>query len=240
MKKALAALGAMMIGSMLAGTAGAEVPGPAPTIRPIVPLPSVGITALVQLPCAGPGASDVVFRKHSIKNTTGSVIPKGTQIHWTASDKNKPDKGVGTVTLTADLAPNATVDVTEPGQTNGYTCTAGFYPTADLAVKSVQWTNATTATVVIQNVSSFADAGASTLHVESLKCLATKVNAVDAQVPAIPKGGGSTTVTVTIAKAGADYLQATANATNSIPESNRANNVGKSPEFGSNKSCTPQ
>ena len=41
-------------------------------------------------------------------------------------------------------------------------------------------------------------------------------------------------------EAKADYLEATANANNAVSESNKTNNSAKSPEFGSNKSCTPQ
>ena len=54
------------------------------------------------------------------------------QAPWVASNK-----GSGKLTLSSDLAPNATVDVIEPGQTNGYTCTASFvkktYPVSAVA-----------------------------------------------------------------------------------------------------------
>lgn len=218
-----------------AASASAELPPAGPV--PIRPVEGTGILAIANVPlaCSGPGASDVVSRKHSIKNTTGYPIPKGTVIHWTASDK-----GSGNLTLSNELAPNDTVDVIQSGQTNGYTCTAGFNPgDADFVVKSVAWSNATTATVVIANANHWTDAKASVARVRSLKCISSPVASVDVQVPPIAKGG-SITVTATIAKASADYLDATANATSSVPETNKSNNSRVSPEFGSNKQCTPQ
>jgi hypothetical protein len=189
----------------------------------------------VPVACSGSGSSDVASRNHTIKNTTGHTIPKGTSLHWTASNS-----GSGNVALTSDLAPNGTVSVIEPGQTNGYTCTATFVPpSADLVLKSVAWSNDTTATVVIQNTSPWRDVGATTLRLQRMKCLSTQVSTQDAPTAAIAKGQ-SITVTVNAARAGADYLQATANATSSPSEPNTANNVNKSFEFGTNKSCTPQ
>lgn len=209
--------------------------GRSPTpISTVQPQPLVTLLT-IPLACSGSGASDVASRKHSIKNTTGFAIPKGTSLHWTASNS-----GSGKVVLTSDLAANASVDVIEAGQTNGYTCTANFVPpAADLVLKSVAWSNDTTATVVIQNTSPWRDVGATTLRLQRMKCLTTQVSTQDAPTAAIPKGQ-SVTVTVNAARAGADYLQATANATGSPAEPNMANNVNKSPDFGSNKSCTPQ
>lgn len=223
----------------VAGPATAELPSsPSPTpitTATIAVQPGIMLLPSVSLECSGSGASDVKHRGHSIKNTTGKIVPKGTKVNWRSSDK-----GSGSVTLAADLKPSETVDVIEPGQTNGYTCTASFYPgNADFAVKSIAWSSATTATIVVENQNEFADARESIVRVQSLKCLATGVASVDVKVPVIPKGG-SVTVTATIAKANADYLQATANANGAVPETNKANNTQKSPDFGSNKSCTPQ
>jgi hypothetical protein len=224
----------------VAANATAELPhaSKAPTgpVGPVQPAAaSVVAIAQVSLACSGAGASDVASRKHSIKNTTGYPLPKGTVIRWTASDK-----GSGNVTLASDLAPNDSVDVIQPGSTNGYSCTASFSPgDADFVVKSISWSNPTTATVVIQNANPWTDAKASVARVRSLKCVSSPVASLDVAVPAIGKGG-SVTVTATIAKANADYLEATANATSSVAETNKANNSRVSPEFGSNKSCTPQ
>lgn len=233
MKKVLAVFGVAVFG--FASAASAEAP---PVISPSqVQVQGTAGLVLVQVPleCSGAGASDVASRKHSIKNNTGFPIPKGTVIHWTASNK-----GTGKVTLSSDLAPNGTVDVIEPGQTNGYSCTAGFFPgAADLAVKSVKWTGPSTAQIEIANLNPWTGANATVLRVQSLKCLASPVASVDVQVGAIAKGG-STTVSATIAHAGADYLEATANATNTISEKTKANNALKSPDFLTNKSCTPQ
>ena len=209
-------------------------PPPLTTVSPVNPRP-VALVQSIPLECSGAGASDVVSRKHSIKNTAGHAIPKGTKISWTASNN-----GAGSLTLQSDLPPNDTVEVVEPGQTNGYTCKASFNPgSADFVVKSVKWTSDTTASVEIANQNPWVDAAASVVRVQSLKCLSTPVASVDVGVGAIAKGS-STVVSAKIAKASADYLQATANASGSAPESNKSNNVGKSPEFGSNKSCTPQ
>jgi hypothetical protein len=228
------ALGAAVL---LPGAASAEnAPiGASPT--PISTVQSQLRVALLTVPlgCSGSGSSDVASRKHSITNTTGHTIPKGVVAHWVASNS-----GSGNVTLTSDLAPNGTVDVIQPGQTNGYTCTASFVPpAADLVLKSVSWTNDTTATVVVQNTSPWRDVGATTLRLQRMKCLSSQVSTQDAPTAAIAKGA-SVTLTVSAARSGADYLQATANATNSPTEPNTTNNVGRSPDFNTNKSCTPQ
>jgi hypothetical protein len=238
MKKVLSLVAVAFVA--IAANAAAELP-PAGQIKPAQPIqvqpvsrPAVALLASVPLECSGSGASDVASRKHSIKNTTGHAIPKNTAVHWTASDK-----GSGQLTLTTDLAPNASVDVLESGQTNGYTCTASFNPgNPDFVVKSVSWSNPTTATIVIENANPWTDAKASVARVQSLRCVSSPVASVDVSVPAIAKGG-SATVTANIAEANADYLEATANATKTAPETNSSNNSRRSPEFGSNKSCTP-
>jgi hypothetical protein len=177
----------------------------------------------------------IASRKHSITNTAGHPIPKGTIVSWAASNK-----GSGKLTLSSDLAPNGTVDVIEPGQTNGYTCTASFVPgPVDLVLKNVHWLNDTTAQVTIANANPWRDAAASTLRVQRMKCLTTQLGATDMATPAIGKGN-SVVVNVPAAKAGADYLQASANVTSNVQETTTSNNVGKSPEFVQNKSCTPQ
>ena len=189
----------------------------------------------VPVECIGAGSSDVMSRNHAIKNNTGHPIPKGTYVHWAASNK-----GTGELKLANELQPGQVVSVIEPGQTNGYSCTAFFYAgDADFTIKSIAWTSATTAQVTIGNANYWADAGASTVHVGSFKCIAQAVGGLDAAVPAIPKGG-QTVVNVSLAKRGADYLQATANATSSVPETNKTNNTGKSVDFNSNPSCTPR
>lgn len=232
--------GFIAAGAMTASLAAAEPSRPAlqPTVGPAQPVATaIQLAPSIDLVCSGAGASDVASRKHSIKNSTAFPIPKGTTILWSASNK-----GSGRVVLAENLAPNASVDVMEPGSTSGYTCTARFSPgPADFAVKKVQWTSATTATVEIANLNPWTDAAASTARVASMRCAGSAtVQSLDVPVPAIPKGA-STTLTVTIAKANADYLMATANANNAVSElaENKANNVGKSPEFSSNKSCTP-
>ncbi|MDB4935771.1 MAG: hypothetical protein JWP87_2743 [Labilithrix sp.] len=224
---------------LVPGAAGAELPpagaSPTPISTAVSGTNILAVQQTVALGCSGSGSSDVASRKHSITNTAGHPIPKGTIVSWVASNK-----GSGKLTLSSDLAPNGTVDVIEPGQTNGYTCTASFVPgPVDLVLKSVKWINDTTAQVTVGNANPWRDAGASTLRVQRMKCLTTQLGATDMGTPAIPKGG-YVVVNVPAAKAGADYLQASANATSTLQESTTANNVGKSPEFGSNKSCTPQ
>jgi hypothetical protein len=103
----------------------------------------------------------------------------------------------------------------------------------------VKWTSDTAASVTVSNLSPWRDAGASTLRLQRMKCLSSSVSSTDAATPAIAKGS-STTVNLTAAKAGVDYLEATANVASSVAETNHANNTNKSLEFGSNKSCTPQ
>jgi hypothetical protein len=227
------------VAALVPGAASAELPKPgvAPTATVAQPGTSLSGLYLLNIPlgCSGAGSSDVTSRNHSITNTAGHPIPKGTVLSWVASNK-----GSGHLTLTSDLAPNATVSVIEPGQTNGYTCTASFIPpNVDLVVTNVKWTSDTAASVTVTNTSPWRDAGASTLRLQRMKCFSTQVSASDAATPAIGKGS-STVVNLTAAKAGADYLQATANATSTVVESNTGNNTNKSFEFSQNSSCTPK
>ena len=165
----------------------------------------------------------------------GATIPKGTVVRWTSSDK-----GSGNVTLAADLAPNATIDVIESGQTNGYTCTASFSPgNADYVVASVAWTGPSSARIVVKNQNAFADAPATTVALATKKCLTTLVASQVVKVDAIPKGGSRTLDIGAVSHAG-DYLEATVNPGGEQPESNKTNNTQRSVEFSTNKSCTPQ
>ena len=234
-----------MVGFLAAfGVAAVSVAGPAtasdaPAISPtsvstiaVSPATAMQLLPSVSLACSGMGASDVRHRGHSIKNTTGHPIPAGTSVHWTSSDK-----GSGSVKLAKDLAPNDTIDVIEPGQTNGYTCNASFYPgNADFVIKGIAH-NGTSAVVTIANANPWTDAAASKVKVDAMNCLSTTVGSVTLAVPKIPKGGS---VQVTATLPGSDYVRATANSDGAVPETNKANNAGVSPDYSSNKSCVPQ
>ena len=236
-KKAMGAVVMAAVG-MFAVPATAELPkaGPVPTLSPTALQPvTTAFLAPVSLGCQGMGASDVRHRGHEIKNTAGATIPKGTVVRWTSSDK-----GSGNVTLAADLAPNATIDVIESGQTNGYTCTASFSPgNADYVVASVAWTGPSSARIVVKNQNAFADAPATTVALATKKCLTTLVARQVVKVDAIPKGGSRTLDIGAVSHAG-DYLEATVNPGGEQPESNKTNNTQRSVEFSTNKSCTPQ
>jgi hypothetical protein len=232
-KKVLGAV-AVSATAVVGSSAQAELPridvSPTPTMQPqsgLQLLPSIA------LECKGPGASDVTSRNHTIKNTAGATILKGTKIYWKASNG-----GNGSLTLQTNLAPLGTVSVIESGQTNGYSCTSSFFPgTPDFVVKSVRWTSATQAQVEIQNANNFADGAASVARVRSLKCLSTQVSSMNVNVPAIPKGQ-SKVLTLNIAQSTADYLEATANV-GTVPESDKTNNRLVSNDFYTDKSCTP-
>jgi hypothetical protein len=224
---ATVAIGMMTV--MGPATAETPKPGLAPTLTAVPASNGLALLPSVSLGCSGAGSSDVAKRKHAIKNTTSYAIPKGTVVHWSASDK-----GTGSVTLNSDLAPNGSVDVIEPGQTNGYSCTASFTPgPADYAVKSVTHSGGT-ASIVIQNLNPWTDAPASVAKLESMKCVTVPVKGVDVNVPAIPKGSS---VTVTAPIAMDTYLRATANANGAVSETNKTNNVGTSFEY---NSCIPK
>ena len=228
-----------LVGLAIPNLAAADGSGasPAPSTTQIAPPVALSTRPTIAVACSGSGASDVASRKHSIKNTAGHPIPKGTTIRWSSSDR-----GSGNVVLSEALAPNASVDVMQPGQTNGYTCTAHFDPgPADFAVTSVQWADAVTAVVEVANLNPWTDAADSEGQVTSMKCLSTPVNALAFALGPIAKGS-SVKKSVKVAKLNADYLTATANLNNTVPElaTNKANNTRKSSEFLSNKSCTPQ
>ena len=200
---------------------------------------TAGVTVPTKLPllvsvgCVGSGASDTAGRKHVIVNTTPYPIPAGTLVLWKTSDG-----GAGSLKLTADLAPKAYVDVVEGGATKGYTCTASFSPPpADFAVKSVSH-DATKATVVIQNLNPWTVAQASIVRVSTMKCVDVPSKSVDANVPTIPALGEVTvTVPISFDAASEAYVQAVANATASVSESVKGNNIGKSAEA---QLCNPK
>lgn len=106
---------------------------------------------------------------------------------------------------------------------------------------SVQWISATAAEAEIGNVNPWTDGEASTAYVMAMKCNSSvAVTGAGHFMGVLPKGA-SRKITVPVPKANADYLQASANGTNSAAElaSNKANNVRNSVEFVNNKSCTP-
>jgi len=189
----------------------------------------------IALECRGPGLSEHAYRDHIIKNTSTFELPRGTRVFWRASNG-----GSGMALLDAELLPGATVRVTEAGRTKGYACTARFYAgSADLAIRAIQWAGATTASLEIVNLNPWVDAPASVLKLQAFKCRSTEVSSVDSPVGVIERAGVRT-LTLKISKSGADYLQATANATETFAEDDRLNNVRRSAEFLQNKRCSPK
>jgi hypothetical protein len=221
-------------GSALAAGGGSTPP----TVSTVSPQPGIASMfqgADVPLVCSGGGSSDVSSIHHSVTNTTGHVIPKGTNVYWSTSTKKN-----GHITLGADLAPGAQISASEPGQTNSYSCTAHFFAgPADFVVKEVQWKTATEAMVLIVNQNPWTDGSAQAVKLEALGCPQTPVAQTIIQVPAIAHGKDYG-VGVYFPRGKADYLRATANYDGAAPESNKANNTNHSPDFNTNKSCTPQ
>jgi hypothetical protein len=169
---------------------------------------------------------------HSLRNSTGFVIPKGTVLYWSTSTKLS-----GSVKLAADLAPGGQEEVVKPGQTNGYTCTAHFFAgPADFVVKSVAWTP-TGAALVVENMNHWTDGLPAMAKVESYQCLSTPATSALVQVPAIARGA-SKLVTVALAKGNATYLIGTANHDGATIESNKTNNSAYSVEYGAQ--CLPK
>ncbi len=243
MKSMRTALGVFVVVGLavVSASATAEQGVTSPALSPtaVVAVGSVASLAVAQIPlaCQGSGASDVRHRNHQIKNTTAYPIPKGTVIHWNASNKDS-----GNVTLAAALAPTASIDVSEPGQTNGYSCTAEFNPgEPDYVVKNLAWASPShgSVTMEVANANPWVDAPRANLQLKSMKCPGQMVIGLTIFLDAIPKGGQKT-FTTPFNGAGADYLEATINFDNKVPEANKANNVAKSIEFNTNRSCTPQ
>jgi hypothetical protein len=187
----------------------------------------------ITLGCKGPGPSELSYRDHVLKNTTRHELLPGTRVFWTTNNG-----GSGIALLDTHLAPEATFRVRESGRTKGYACTARFYAgSADLAIRLVQWTDATTASVEVVNLNPWVDAPASVLKLQALKCPATEVVRVSLPVGAIERAGVRV-LTPSIAQDGADYLLATANATNTFTEDETLNNARRSVEFSTKKRCS--
>jgi hypothetical protein len=196
------------------------------------PAAAAAIAARVDLGCAL-SASDVMHT-YRIKNTTAHPIPKDTILKFMAGTNH------GSIKLTAALAPGAETVGQAPGQTNGGACSAYFYANADLTVTVVGWTlvnGVQTAQATVQNLSDFASARPSVTKIEQVQCPGTVLTAKDVSTPSVPKRG-SVVISVPMQKGNNQYLQATANSTGAVIESNRNNNYRASSESQSS-SCIP-
>lgn len=241
MKSFSAAFGGLVVVGLAVVSTSATAEQQNPSAPALSPAVAGGIGTLLPAPiavgCQGAGSSDVTHHNHHIKNTTAYPIPKGTIIHWNTSAKES-----GNVTLTSALAPNASIDVIDPGQTNGYSCTASFHPgEPDYVVKNLAWASANHASITMEvaNANPWMDAPRANLMLKTMKCPGQMVIGLELFLDPIAKGG-SKVITMPFNGAGADFLEATINFDNKVPEANKANNVAKSIEFSTNKSCTAQ
>lgn len=193
---------------------------------PVSPMPTMGTTipnlyigTSISLACSNPGSHQDVSKTPSLKNTSGAKIAKGQTLYWKATDGDS-----GSMKLEADLLPNQSVQVLgKPG--NGYQCSSHFLTSADLTIKKAQFASWTSATVEVQNLDAWVDAGPSVTRVEVVSCSGPVLATVDLAPMPLAKGEVKS-VTVPFAQAsGKKYLRVRADVNKSIKERNESNNT---------------
>jgi len=219
-----AAMGVVALAATLSADAGADTAADG----------SLALGEKISLTCSY-GASDAV-RVYNVTNNQNKSIKAGTKI-YAESTLNGPfpnDKRPASAVLAADLAPRRATQVEVSGQTNAGTCSAYFaagHP--DLTIESVTWTKKRTgsgklvegATAVVRNLNEWVKSGASKTRVQSMACTHQPVETKLADTVSIP-GGETTTVFVLLSSfQPAVYLRAEANATGSMYEVRKDNNV---------------
>jgi len=220
-------LAAMVVGSgSLADEAQADV-GAAAAVN--------HTAAKIQLNCSY-GASDVA-RVYRVQNKTGKVILKGSKIaaESTLNGTYPNDKRAALLTLQNDLQPMQTIELIKNGQTNGGTCTAHIEDPGkpDLIVTTLAWTktmvrqggtSVDAVRVTVKNRNPFAPAVASKTRVQTMACSEAVVTTLLVDTPAISGGASSTVIRPVSRQYPAEWLKAYANATNTVPKSNKTNN----------------
>jgi hypothetical protein len=195
---------------------------------------SLALGAKITLTCSY-GASDAV-RVYEVTNNQTKSIKAGTKI-YVESTSNGPfpnDKRPASAVLAADLAPRRATQVEASGQTDAGTCDAYFaagHP--DLTIDSVTWTKKRSgsgklvegATVVVRNLNEWVKAGASKTRVQSMACTHRPVETKLTDTASIPGGETRTVFMLLSSFQPAVYLRAEANATGSMFEVRKDNNV---------------
>jgi CARDB len=190
--------------------------------------------AKIQLTCSY-GASDVA-RVYRVKNNTGKVILKGAKIaaESTLNGAYPNDKRPALLTLQNDLLPMQTLELVKTGQTNGGNCKAYIENPGkpDLIITSLIWTKMPRlrgtpvdgVRVIVKNRNAFAPAVASKTRVQTMSCAEAVVTTVLVDTPALSGGESKTLFRAVSRQYPAQWLKAYANATNTVPESNKSNN----------------
>lgn len=188
------------------------------------PEASAQITAtrptLVLLACKNPGSQQDVAKTPVLKNTTGTTIPKGYTIGWSASDGDS-----GFVKLDADLAPNA--EIRGMGKAgNAYTCGSSFATRPDLVIKSASFQSASSASFELANLDPFASAPKSIARVEVVSCNNNQVLSYAETWGVEVAKGQSVPLTLSFAPtSGKRYLRVIADAKANVSERLESNNI---------------
>jgi len=189
----------------------------------IVMAPITGLSLGTSIPvgCVNSGGSQDVLKTPSIKNDTGKTIPAGKTISWKSSDGDH-----GTVKLSADLAPGASLKVqgTKPG--NAYSCSGFFFASPDLApTKGLYSPSAATVSISIANRDAFVGAASSVARVELYSCSGTLLGTTKS-APFTLGAGETKSFTLTMpSKTGKTYLKVFADDAKQVAESNEQNNI---------------
>jgi len=183
----------------------------------VAPLSITG--TFVPVSCVNGGGSQDVVKTPSLKNDTGKIMLAGNTVSWKSSDGDQ-----GSIKLTSDLAPGATLKLqgTKPG--NAYTCTASLFALPDLVPTKAILTTPTQLSVSFTNRDPFASAQTSQARIEIRTCSGTLLFNNN---PTFALGPGQTkTYSILVAAVPPKaYVRLIADKGLVIPESNESNNV---------------
>ena len=211
MKKIVAALASLVAASALFSGS------PADAQILVGPIALIGTP--VSVTCANPGSSQDVAKTVILKNDFSKPIPAGKTLSWKASDGDS-----GSVKLTSDLAPGATLKVQGKMPGNAYTCSAFFFSQADLAPSQAQLASASSVALTVQNRDGFVGTGASVTRLTVHSCGGSLLQTVD--LPMTLAGGESKSMTVPIKPvSGKVFVRVMADNGKQVAESNEQNNL---------------
>ncbi len=183
-----------------------------------LPLGTLSLGTSIAVECANPGSQQDVLKTPILKNTTGATLKAGMVVSWSASDGDK-----GSVRLSADLAPNATLKVqgSKPGQV--YTCSSQFFSRPDLLIsRAAPGTGGIQ--VDLSNADPWAGASPSVVKLEVISCSGSVLQTLNASPVAMAKGEKKT-LTFAATMPAKSYLRVTADAQGQVGEKLETNNV---------------
>lgn len=185
---------------------------------PLTTVPLV-LETPVSITCKNPGSSQDVAKTPSLTNSTSAKIPAGKTLFFKSSDGDS-----GSLKLSADLLPGASVKMMGSKAGQVYTCTGSFNSQADLVVSKASM-GMSSATIDIANTNPWVDASNSKVRLEIVNCTGNSVQKTVYSTPlGVPKSSVRQ-VTIPVTSVGKVYFRAIADGQNEVGETNETNNT---------------